>query len=97
VACGAGRLLLPYLRAGLDVDGCDISPDMLAQCRDRAAREGLAPRLYAQAMHELTLPRAYRTILVCGAFGLGGNRGWDVEALGRLYQHLEPGGRPWHG
>jgi SAM-dependent methyltransferase len=28
--CGTGRMLLPYLRAGLDVDGCDISPDMLA-------------------------------------------------------------------
>ena len=25
VACGAGRLLLPYRRAGLDVDGTDIS------------------------------------------------------------------------
>jgi SAM-dependent methyltransferase len=92
VACGTGRLLLPYLRAGLDVDGCDISPDMLAECRDRAAREGLAPRLYAQAMHELTLPRTYRTILVCGGFGLGGNRGRDVEALRRMYQHLGPGG-----
>ena len=30
VACGTGRLLLPYLRAGLDVDGCDVSEDMLA-------------------------------------------------------------------
>ena len=92
VACGTGRLLLPYLRAGLDVDGCDISPDMLARCRDHAAREGLAPRLYAQAMHELALPRTYRTIIVCGGFGLGGHRGRDVEALRRLYQHLEPGG-----
>jgi SAM-dependent methyltransferase len=32
VACGTGRLLLPYVRAGLDVDGCDISEDMLALC-----------------------------------------------------------------
>ena len=22
--CGAGRLLIPLLRAGLDVDGCDV-------------------------------------------------------------------------
>ena len=29
VACGTGRLLLPYLRAGLDVDGCDVSADMI--------------------------------------------------------------------
>ena len=53
---------MPYLRAGLDVDGSDISPDMLALARERARREGLAaPNLYAQAMHELDLPRRYRT------------------------------------
>src|SRR5262249_25512074 len=28
--CGAGRLLLPWLRAGFDVDGCDVSADMVA-------------------------------------------------------------------
>lgn len=89
--CGTGRLLIPYLRAGLDVDGCDISPDMLALCRERAEREGLpSPNLYAQAMDELDLPRRYRTIVVCGALGLGGS---DLPvALRRLYDHLEPGG-----
>jgi SAM-dependent methyltransferase len=92
VACGTGRLLLPYLRAGLDVDGCDISPDMLALCRDKAVREGLVPRLYQQAMHELDLPREYKTILVCGSFGLGGDRELALKALQRFYHHLEPGG-----
>lgn len=92
VACGTGRLLVPYLRKGLDVDGCDISADMLALCRERAEREGLSLNLYAQAMHQLDLPRRYRTILVCGGFGLGGSRKQDLEALRRLYDHLEPGG-----
>lgn len=93
VACGTGRLLVPYLHAGLDVDGCDISPDMLSLCRERAVREGLGPpNLYAQAMHELDLPRRYRTIVCCGGFGLGGHRKHDVEGLRRLYEHLEPGG-----
>ncbi|MGH3133379.1 MAG: class I SAM-dependent methyltransferase [Gaiellaceae bacterium] len=93
VACGTGRLLVPYLHAGLDVDGCDISPDMLALCRERAEREGLPPpRLYAQAVHDLDLPRRYSTIVFCGGFGLGGDREHDVEGLRRLYEHLEPGG-----
>jgi SAM-dependent methyltransferase len=91
-ACGTGRLLVPYLQAGLDVDGCDISEDMLALCRERAEREGVSPMLYAQALHELDLPRRYRTILVCGGFGLGGSREQDVEGLRRLHDHLEPGG-----
>ena len=92
VACGTGRLLVPYLRAGLDVDGCDVSPDMLALCRERAEAEGLSPNLFAQAMHELELPRRYRTIVVCGGFGLGGNRERSFESLDRIYEHLEPGG-----
>lgn len=91
--CGTGRLLIPYLRAGLDVDGCDVSPDMLALCRERAEREGLSqPNLYAQAMHELELPRLYRAIIVCGGFGIGGRHEQDAEGLRRLYACLEPGG-----
>ena len=77
---------------GFDIDGSDLSPDMLARCRERAQREGLAPNLYEQATHELHLPRTYRTIYVCGSFGIGGNRDHDREALKWLYEHLEPGG-----
>jgi SAM-dependent methyltransferase len=90
--CGAGRLLLPWLRDGLDVDGCDVSPDMLAECRRLAEAEGLEPALYAQALHALDLPRRYRSIVCCGTFGLGSTRKQDEEALRRLYDHLEPGG-----
>jgi SAM-dependent methyltransferase len=90
--CGTGRLLLPYLRAGLDVDGSEISPDMLALCREKAEHEGFSPGLYAQAMHELDLPRKYRTIYVCGSFGIGGGRQQDALALQLFYQHLTPSG-----
>jgi SAM-dependent methyltransferase len=92
VACGTGRLLIPYLRAGLDVDGCDVSADMIALCRENAEREGLSPTLFVQPMHELDPPRKYRTIFVCGGFGLGSTREQDDEALRRFHEHLEPGG-----
>jgi hypothetical protein len=29
VACGAGRLLVSFLHAGLDIDSCDVSADVL--------------------------------------------------------------------
>jgi SAM-dependent methyltransferase len=90
--CGAGRLLLPWLRAGYDVDGCDVSPDMIEQCRAAAAREGFAPTLLVQPLHELDPPRRYRTIVACGVFGLGSTRGQDQEALQQLRRYLEPGG-----
>ena len=90
--CGSGRLLVPWLHVGLDVDGCDVSADMIALCRERAEREGLSPTLYVQSLHELDLPRRYRTIVVCGALGVGSSRERDQQALLRLHEHLEPGG-----
>jgi SAM-dependent methyltransferase len=92
LACGTGRLLLPLVAAGLDVDGVDISADMLALCRARADRDGLAVGLTAQAMHDLDLPRQYRTIYICDSFGIGGRRDHDLETLRRIRRHLEPGG-----
>jgi SAM-dependent methyltransferase len=92
LGCGTGRLLLPYIRAGLDVDGCDYSKDMLAQCQERADREGLMLRLYQQSTYELDLPRRYRTIFACGVVGLGGDRRLTMQAMERCYEHLRPAG-----
>ena len=41
--CGTGRLLLPFLRSGMDVDGSDVSGDMLGWCATKAEAEGLSP------------------------------------------------------
>jgi SAM-dependent methyltransferase len=92
LGCGAGRLLVPLLAAGVDIDGCDISQDMLDQCRKRAAAAGLETTLYARPMHALDLPRRYRTIFICDSFGLGGSRENDLETLRRCHAHLEDGG-----
>ena len=61
VGYGTGRLVLDYLEAGIDVDGVDVSPEMLALCRQEAERLGLNPALYQQGMEALALPRRYRT------------------------------------
>jgi ubiquinone/menaquinone biosynthesis C-methylase UbiE len=90
--CGTGRLLLPWLRSGFDVDGCDVSADMISCCRTRAQREGFDPTLVVQALHDLDPPRRYRTIVACGVFGLGSTRAQDQEALHRFRRCLEPGG-----
>jgi SAM-dependent methyltransferase len=90
--CGTGRLLLPWLRDGFDVDGCDVSADMISFCRERARREGFDPTLLAQPLHELDPPRRYATIVVCGVFGLGSSRAEDQEALRRFRCSLEPSG-----
>ena len=43
-------------------------------------------------MHELDLPRRYRTIISCGSFGIGGQRDHDRAGLQRWYDLLLPGG-----
>ena len=62
LGCGTGRLLLPCLQAGLDVDGCDYSQDMLALCESQANMAGLSPRLYGQAMREFFRSRAFEAL-----------------------------------
>lgn len=93
VGCGTGRLLLDYLREGLDVDGVDNSPDMLSICRSKSMELGLKPNLYEQWMEALILPRKYHTILVPScSFQLVTDSDKATQAMERFYQHLEPGG-----
>lgn len=92
LGCGTGRILLQLLQAGLEVDGCDYSQDMLDLCADRAKQAGLSPQLYHQSMNELDLPRRYRTIYACGVIGLGGEQSLALQTMRRCYDHLRPGG-----
>ena len=92
LGCGTGRLLVPLLASGLDVDGVDISADMVQLADAALRRRGLTTRLAAQPTHELKLDRTYRTIFMCGVFGIGGRRDHDRETLRRVFQHLDPGG-----
>lgn len=41
VACGTGNLALPAARAGAEVTGVDIAPNLVEQARENANREGL--------------------------------------------------------
>ena len=93
VACGSGRLLVPWVRGGLDVDGVDASADMIGACRAAASSVGCAPKLYVQPTHQLDLPRKYGTAIMCGALGLGVTREQDLEGLRRIRAHLIPGGQ----
>ena len=93
VGCGTGRLLLDYLADGIDVDGVDVSPDMLEICRDKAADLGLRPTLYQQSMEALDLGRTYRTVFVpSSSFQLITDLSAATETLRRFYRHLEAGG-----
>jgi ubiquinone/menaquinone biosynthesis C-methylase UbiE len=93
LCCGTGMPLLDLLARGYDVEGLDCSPDMLALCRESAARRGLHPVLYEQTMQAMQIERRFRSIFLAGAsFTLLGSDADASRALAQIHRHLVPGG-----
>ena len=93
VGCGTGRILLDFMQQGIDIDGVDNSPDMLALLEQKAEKLNLHPTVYQQEMTELSLPRKYQTILVpSSSFQLLLDAALPPVAINRFYEHLLPGG-----
>jgi len=93
VGCATGRIVLDYLVQGIDTDGVDNSPELLAICRDKAAKLGLTPNLYEQWMEALDLPRLYHTILVpSSSFQLVTDANNARAAMQGFFTHLQSGG-----
>lgn len=92
--CGTGRLLIPFVREGLQVEGLDRSDEMLAICRRKAAEAGIQVTLHRATMEEFTLDRRFRTVFVpFGSFMLLEDLESARRALGCFRAHLEEGGR----
>jgi len=93
IGCGAGRLILDFLSQGIDIDGVDISPEMISLCKQNGEKKGLKPNLYVQSMTELNLLRKYQTILVpSSSFQLLLKPEEPLQAAQCIHAHLEPGG-----
>src|SRR5688572_20121261 len=56
IACGTGRILLPCLQAGVDIEGMDLFEPMLKTLRAKAADLNLSPRLHQADMSDFSLP-----------------------------------------
>ncbi len=93
IGCAGGRLILDYLAQSIDIDGVDISPEMISLCKQNAEKKGLKPNLYVQSMAELNLPRKYKTILVpSSSIQLLLEPDLLLQAMKRIHDHLETGG-----
>lgn len=90
--CGSGRLLLPLLRLGFEIDGLDNSVEMLESCQKRCLSENLKVSLFNQPI-ESPLLRKYAFIFIAvGSFQLITDRAEALKVLRILHSYLLPGG-----
>lgn len=89
IACGTGRLLVPFPRDGLAVQGMDAAEEMLAICRTKAARVGVNPTLHRQLMQDLDLAEHYHTIFIpARSFQILAKREEAFAALRRFHNRI---------
>jgi len=94
LACGAGRLILPYLKEGLDVEGVEFSSEMCALLHRRAQSLGLTPKVYQQRIDALDLEQKYKLIYIpLGSFQLISDALSIPHTLSKYWELLEEGGR----
>ena len=96
VCCGTGRILLPCLQAGVDIEGLDYLADlceMLDTLRQKADELGLSPRLHQADMSDFDLPRHYALVMIpFNAVGHNMTQEAQIRCLSLCRQHLMPGG-----
>jgi len=93
VACGTGRILLPCLQAGVDIEGVDLFEPMLKTLRNKAAALGLTPRVYQADMSEFSVPRRFALVMIpFNAFIHNMTQEAQIRCLQRCRKHLLPGG-----
>ena len=91
---GTGRMLIPLLEQGLQVEGFDLSTEMLDICRKNCEQRGLVPNLFTGKMEDFSLKKEYEAIIVpTGTFLLLHQREKSIQALKNFYHHLADGGK----
>jgi SAM-dependent methyltransferase len=93
-ATGTGRVLIPLLEAGHQVEGLDNSPEMLACCRQHCRDRGLDPVLREADMTIYVRLAAYEAVIIpAGSIALLDGRKATLQALACFRDSLVPGGR----
>lgn len=91
--CGTGRVLLPLLQDGIDIEGVDLSMEMLDRLRRKAETLSLQPRVHQASMTNFQLRRQFALIVcACNSFAHNLTTDDQLESLRRFREHLLPGG-----
>ena len=91
---GTGRLLLPFLQEGFDIEGVECSNDMINICNKKAQNLGITPTIHQQYFQELSIPKKYTTIFSpFASFMILTNRSETLTTLKKNYDHIQPNGQ----
>lgn len=90
IGSGSGRLMFPLLARGFDIEGLEISPDMVALGSHRAERLGVHPVVHQGDMETWTTDRKFAALLApTFTLQLASN---PQATLRHWHQWLEPNG-----
>lgn len=90
---GTGRMLIPLIKNGINMEGVDSSTEMLEQCRVNLKKHEVGAVLYEQDLVDLSLPHKYDAIIMpAGSFCLL-PKVRIQDTLKTFYNHLNPGGQ----
>jgi SAM-dependent methyltransferase len=94
LCCGTGRVLIPCLEAGVDIDGLDLTDAMIEALRARLAARGLSADVALGDMRDFTRPRTYALITIpFNSFLHNPTQADQLATLRCCREHLAPGGR----
>jgi SAM-dependent methyltransferase len=98
IGCGTGRVLIPTAQAGIEISGLDLSPHMLAVCRERLSLEPepvrSRVRLVEGDMRHFELSRTFSLVtLPFRPFQHLTTTGDQLACLDCIHRHLETGGK----
>ena len=69
--CGNGRMLIPLLEKGIDIEGFDISEEMLSLCRMKGQTLNLKPNVFHCRLEEFKSNKNYDLVIIpFGSFSL---------------------------
>lgn len=90
---GTGRLLIPFIQKGLDIEGIDLSEEMLEQCRINMKKNKVEGKVFQGDLTQLNIAKKYETIMMpTGSFCLLPKL-IIKEVLKNFYAHLLENGQ----
>lgn len=94
IACGTGRILLPALKKGANIEGLDGSPSMLKSLQKKGKMMKLKPKIYLADMRNIRIAHKYALIIVPFRSFLALLTVKDQKkTLVNFHKHLLPNGR----